>query len=93
MELTPKQKAFADYYIECGKVTEAAVKAGYSKKTAAKIGSENLKKPDVSAYIAQRQSQIDSERICSIKISIHTTTQVVTANLHNYSYLYPSIFI
>lgn len=26
-------------------------------------------------------------------ISIHTTTQVVTANLHNYSYLYPSIFI
>lgn len=67
MELTPKQKAFADYYIECGKVTEAAVKAGYSKKTAAKIGSENLKKPDVSAYIAQRQSQIDSERICSIK--------------------------
>lgn len=29
MKLTPKQKAFADYYIECGNATEAARKAGY----------------------------------------------------------------
>ena len=27
--LTPKQKAFADYYIECGNATEAYRKAGY----------------------------------------------------------------
>lgn len=27
-ELTPKQKAFADYYIECGNATEAAKRAG-----------------------------------------------------------------
>ncbi|MEG0669155.1 MAG: terminase small subunit, partial [Clostridium sp.] len=31
MKLTPKQKAFADYYIELGNATEAAIKAGYSK--------------------------------------------------------------
>lgn len=61
--LTPKQKAFADYFLQSGNVTEAARKAGYSKKTAAVIGNENLKKPNVSAYIAERQKQIDDSRI------------------------------
>lgn len=31
------------------------------------MGSQTLKKLEVSAYIAERQKQIDSERICSIK--------------------------
>ena len=33
-KLTEKQKRFADYYIETGNATQAAVKAGYSKKYA-----------------------------------------------------------
>ncbi|RQN13726.1 terminase small subunit, partial [Clostridium perfringens] len=32
MKLTPKQKAFAEYYIETGNATEAARKAGYKGK-------------------------------------------------------------
>lgn len=66
MSLTPKQKAFADYYIELGNASEAARKAGYSEKTADRIGHENLKKLEVSAYIAERQGEIDSDRICSL---------------------------
>ena len=66
MNLTPKQKAFADYYIECGNATEAAKKAGYSNKTAYSIGGENLKKPEVSAYIAERLTEIESQRIATI---------------------------
>lgn len=54
MKLTPKQKKFAEYYIKCGNATEAAKKAGYSKKTAYAIGQENLKKPVISEYIAKR---------------------------------------
>ena len=41
--LTPKQKAFADYFIECGNASEAARKAGYSLKTAGSIGAEKQK--------------------------------------------------
>ena len=63
MSLTPKQKAFADYYIECGNATEAAKRAGDSKRTARGIGQENLLKPAISAYIAERQKQIDDSRI------------------------------
>ena len=63
--LTPKQKAFADYYIECGNASEAARKAGYSPKTAGAIGEENLKKPEISAYIDERMTKQDAARVAS----------------------------
>lgn len=61
--LTPKQKAFADEYLKCGNATEAAKRAGYSEKTARYIASENLTKPVITEYIAERQKQIDDSRI------------------------------
>ncbi|MDP4152869.1 MAG: terminase small subunit [Bacillota bacterium] len=64
-KLTYKQRAFADFYIELGNATEAAVKAGYSKKTARAIASENLKKINVKVYIDERLKQIESDRIAS----------------------------
>lgn len=45
MKLRPKQKAFAEEYVKLGNATKAALNAGYSKKTAAETGSENLKNP------------------------------------------------
>lgn len=63
--LTPKQKAFADYFIECGNASEAARKAGYSLKTAGSIGEENLKKPEINAYIEERMAQQDASRVAS----------------------------
>ena len=65
MNLTPKQKAFADYYIECGNSTEAARKAGYSEKTSRSIGAENLTKPDISAYIAEHMQAQSEARVAS----------------------------
>lgn len=63
--LTPKQKAFAEEYIKCANASEAARKAGYSAKCAGQIGEENLKKPEISAYINDRMANIDEERIAS----------------------------
>lgn len=67
MNLTPKQKAFADEYLICGNATEAAKKAGYNPKSARQIATENLAKPSISAYIAERQKQIESSRIADVK--------------------------
>lgn len=61
--LTEKQKAFADYYIETLNATEAARMAGYSPKTAAEIGHENLGKPHIKFYIDKRLKEIESQRI------------------------------
>lgn len=65
MKLTEKQKKFADYYIELGNATQAAIKAGYSKKTANRIGPENLSKLVIKKYIDERMEQLASERIMS----------------------------
>lgn len=63
VKLTPKQKAFCDYYIETGNASEAARKAGYSAKTADRIGNENLKKLAISQYISERLSSQDKKRV------------------------------
>jgi len=65
VNLTEKQKAFADAYIECGNQTEAARRAGYSSKTAYSIGNENMKKPEVSAYIKSRMAELEAQRVAS----------------------------
>ncbi len=58
VKLTPKQKAFADNYIaNGGNATDAARKAGYKQPEVQ--GYENLRKPNIVAYIAERQAEID----------------------------------
>ncbi len=49
--MTARQKKFCDEYLISGNATDAAIKAGYSPKTAKQTGSENLAKPDLKQYI------------------------------------------
>lgn len=58
--LTTKQKLFADFYVGEARfnATKAAVLSGYSEKTAKSIGSENLTKPDIQAYIDTRLKEL-----------------------------------
>lgn len=62
-KLTPKQKAFADYYIQSGNAAEAARKAGYSEKTARFAGAENLTKANIQAYMSERMQPDEEKRI------------------------------
>jgi phage terminase small subunit len=57
MKLTPKQERFIKEYLISLNATDAAIKAGYSEKTATKIGSENLTKPDIIAAIKAEQDK------------------------------------
>ena len=52
--LNARQKKFCDEYLIDLNATTAALKAGYSEKTAAFIGAENLKKPQIAEYIQER---------------------------------------
>lgn len=61
--MTIKQKKFADEYIISGNATEAAIKAGYSRKTAKEIGCENLTKPNVKAYVETRMKELNDKAI------------------------------
>lgn len=50
-KLTPKQQRFVQEYLIDFNATQAAIRAGYSTKTAQVIGAENLTKPMVAAEI------------------------------------------
>lgn len=54
MKMTEKQKRFCDEYIIDLNGTQAAIRAGYSKKSAKAIANENLTKPYIKDYIDAR---------------------------------------
>lgn len=62
-ELTPKQKRFVEEYLIDLNATQAAIRAGYSPKTARQIGDENLSKPDIREAINERMKSKDEETI------------------------------
>ena len=56
-KMTAKQQMFCDEYLIDLNATQAAIRAGYSKKTARSIGQENLTKPYIRAYIEKRMAE------------------------------------
>lgn len=64
-ELTEKQKAFCEEYLIDLNGTKAAIRAGYSEKTARSIATENLTKPDIANYIKELIEGKRNERIAS----------------------------
>ena len=75
--MTNKQKRFCDeYLIDCN-ATQAAIRAGYSAKTAVDIGHENLNKPKLKKYIDDRLEQLQSERIASTQEVLEYLTSVM----------------
>lgn len=77
MALTPKQQAFADYYIECGNATEAAKRAGYSENNVGENAAKTLKNPNVSAYIAERMEEQARKRVADANEVIEFYTAVM----------------
>lgn len=80
-KLTEKQKAFADYYIECLNATEAARRAGYSKNTVGAIGHENLQKPKIKEYIEKRLAEKEEERVASQDEVLEYLTKVMRGEI------------
>ena len=77
MALTPKQQAFADYYIECGNATESAKRAGYSENNVGENAAKTLKNPNVSAYIAERMEEQARKRVADANEVIEFYTAVM----------------
>lgn len=75
--MTLRQKKFCDEYIICGNATEAAIKAGYSPKTAKSIGQRLLTYVAVRSYIDQRLEEINSEKIADAEEVLRYLTSVM----------------
>jgi phage terminase small subunit len=81
MKLTVKQEKFITYYFQLGNATEAAVKAGYSKKNAVVIASQNLTKLNVQARLKELQEKVASEKIMSVKERKERLSEIARTNL------------
>ena len=81
VKLTEKQKKFADYYIELGNATQAAINAGYAKRSAQQMGAENLSKPVIKSYIDERLEKIASERIMSAQEAVELLSSIARAEI------------
>ncbi|MVW80189.1 terminase small subunit [Bordetella sp. 02P26C-1] len=57
MALNNKQRRFVEEYLVDLNATQAAIRAGYSPKTAGQIGDENLKKPQIAAAVQEAQAE------------------------------------
>ena len=78
--MTAKQQRFCDEYLIDLNATQAAIRAGYSEKTAYSIGVENLKKPELKNYIAERMAEKESELIADQNEVLRYLTSVLRGN-------------
>ena len=63
MALNDKQQRFYNEYLVDSNATQAAIRAGYSKKTAYSQGQRLLKHVEVNAYIEARMAEKEKELI------------------------------
>ncbi len=76
-KLTDKQEMFCKEYIVDLNATQAAIRAGYSEKTAGAIGIENLTKPMIQARLAElmkersERVQIDADWVLRQAVKVH----------------------
>lgn len=76
-KLTAKQRKFCDEYIKTGNITKSAINAGYAKRSAHSIGTENLQKPAIKAYIEKQMKKLESEKIAGAKEALEYLSSVM----------------
>lgn len=65
--MNQRQRAFCEAYLLSGNATEAAIKAGYSPRSARSIGQRLLTYVDIREYLAQRNAQIIAENTATLE--------------------------
>ena len=75
--MNARQKRFCDeYLIDCN-ATQAAIRAGYSPKTAKQIGQRMLTNVDLKAYIDEQLERIHNEKTADAQEVLEYLTAVM----------------
>ena len=77
MGLTKKQKRFIDEYLIDLNATQAAIRAGYSEKTARSVGAENLTKPDIKKAVEEALEAIHTSKAADAQEVLEYLTSVL----------------
>lgn len=74
--LTAKEQKLVHEYIRIGNITQAAIIAGYPKRSASSVGSEVLKKPDVKAYYDKQMAELARDSIMGAREALELLTSI-----------------
>lgn len=74
--MTEKQKRFIEYYLVSNNATQSAIQAGYSRRSAGKIGHQLLEKTRIQEEISKRTKEalnnlkLDTDRVLAELASV-----------------------
>lgn len=83
-KLTPRQAAFVNEYLVDLNAAAAARRAGYSERTARKIGQENLTKPDIAKAIEAAKAERSERTLITADRVLSEIAKLAFANLMDY---------
>lgn len=75
--MNPKQKAFANYYIETGNAYQSAVKAGYSINYAKGNAIKLLENVSIKKYIDEQMKKLEDEQIAKADEVLKLLTRII----------------
>lgn len=78
--MTPKQQRFVDEYLIDLNATQAAIRAGYSAKTAGAIGYESLTKPEIAKAIEAAMSRRSEKTLITQEKVLERLWHIATAD-------------
>ena len=76
-QLNKKQMDFVLEYLKTNNITKSAIKAGYSKKTAAVQGSRLLTNIKIASYVEAVNERMESDKIADIQEVMEYFTSVM----------------
>lgn len=88
-KLTARERKFVNEYLVDLNATQAAIRAGYSKKSARSIGSESLTKPDIQEYLQKRQAELQKKTSVTPERIIEELSHIAFDDIRNYLSFYP----
>ena len=89
--LSQKQFEFYENYLATNNITQSAIDAGYSVKSASQQGSRMLSCPKGKRYIAERLSQLDEEKVATANEVLEYLTSVMRGEVQDQFDLEPSL--
>ncbi len=82
-KLTDKQQRFVKEYLIDLNATQAAIRAGYSEKTAGQIGEQNLKKLEIQNAIHVAQQEISKRTDITIDRVLNEYAKIAFSDVRN----------
>lgn len=77
IKITPRQKKFADYYLQTANLYQSAKKAGYSDSYSKARSHELLENIGIKQYLESRMDKMDKKRIATIEEVLEFLTRVM----------------